>query len=243
MTTPVTRREFLASTAAIGITATLPGPLARGQGAPMALTVARRSLDVDGKAASVFGVTAAAGSAGLTLGPDQRFSVALRNEAGEDSIVHWHGQTPPVQMDGVTETGYAQPVSHGAQQAYDFTPRSGTHWLHSHHGLQQQALLAAPLVVRSADDLKADRQEVVVLLQDFSFRQPDEILASLGAMTMHGMPAMPGHSMPGMSGMDLNDVDYDAYLANDRPLGDPQVVRTQRNGAVLLRIINAAAPT
>src|SRR5437868_539391 len=64
---------------------------------------------------------------------------------------------------------------------------------------------------------------------------------------MSGM-AMPGHSMPGMGapgrpGMDLNDVEYDAFLANDRTLADPQVVRTERNGKVLLRIINGAAAT
>ena len=32
---------------------------------------------------------------------------------------------------------------------YDFAnTRSGTHWMHSHVGLQEQQLLAAPLIVR-----------------------------------------------------------------------------------------------
>jgi FtsP/CotA-like multicopper oxidase with cupredoxin domain len=49
--------------------------------------------------------------------------------------------------------------------------------------------------------------------------------------------------MPGMAGMamDLNDVAYDAFLANDRTLADPQIVRTEPGGRVRLRIINAAA--
>jgi FtsP/CotA-like multicopper oxidase with cupredoxin domain len=41
--------------------------------------------------------------------------------------------------------------------------------------------------------------------------------------------------------MDLNDVDFDAFLANDRTLTDPEVVRVGRGGRVHLRIINAAS--
>ena len=41
--------------------------------------------------------------------------------------------------------------------------------------------------------------------------------------------------------MDLNDVEYDAFLANDRTLDDPLVVRVERSGRARLRIINGAA--
>jgi hypothetical protein len=59
--------------------------------------------------------------------------------------------------------------------------------------------MAAPLVVRSAVDLRADVQEVTVLLHDFTFRDPAETLAKLtGDSGMaHGGHGM---SMPGMSG-------------------------------------------
>jgi FtsP/CotA-like multicopper oxidase with cupredoxin domain len=56
-------------------------------------------------------------------------------------------------------------------------------------------------------------------------------------------------NMQSMAGMDhgakpdLNDIDYDAYLANDRTLEDPQVVRTERGGRVRLRLINGSAGT
>lgn len=43
--------------------------------------------------------------------------------------------------------------------------------------------------------------------------------------------------------MDLNDVEYDAYLANDRTLDDPEVVRVERGGRVRLRLINGATST
>jgi FtsP/CotA-like multicopper oxidase with cupredoxin domain len=50
-----------------------------------------------------------------------------------------------------------------------------------------------------------------------------------------------GAEMPGMS--HLNDVTYDAYLANDRTLDDPEVVPVEPRSLVRLRIINGAAST
>jgi len=137
--------------------------------------------------------------------------------------------------------------------------------------------MAAPLIVRSKEDMAADLQEVTVLLHDFTFKNPADLLASLTkgkgsaaaqGMNMQGMDMsgagnmnMPGMDMSGgsspstqpsqtptgsMSGsmqMDLNDVDYDAYLANDRTLEDPQIVQIERNGRVRLRLINGATST
>jgi FtsP/CotA-like multicopper oxidase with cupredoxin domain len=40
---------------------------------------------------------------------------------------------------------------------------------------------------------------------------------------------------------DLNDVKYDAFLANYRTLADPEVVKVEPGGQVLLRIINASS--
>jgi FtsP/CotA-like multicopper oxidase with cupredoxin domain len=60
-----------------------------------------------------------------------------------------------------------------------------------------------------------------------------------GGTSMGGMD----HSSMTMSPMDLNDVEYDAYLANDRTLDDPLVVRTERQGKVRVRLINGASST
>src|SRR5712692_8558646 len=49
-------------------------------------------------------------------------------------------------------------------------------------------------------------------------------------------------SMAGMT-MDINDVEYDAFLANYRTLRDPDVVRVEPGGQVRLRIINGSAAT
>jgi FtsP/CotA-like multicopper oxidase with cupredoxin domain len=42
---------------------------------------------------------------------------------------------------------------------------------------------------------------------------------------------------------DTSDVDYDAYLINDRTLADPEVVTVEKNGRVRLRIINGSSGT
>jgi FtsP/CotA-like multicopper oxidase with cupredoxin domain len=53
--------------------------------------------------------------------------------------------------------------------------------------------------------------------------------------------AMPGMNMGSGMTMDLNDIAYDAFLANDRTLDDPEIVRVARSGRLRLRIINGAS--
>ena len=52
---------------------------------------------------------------------------------------------------------------------------------------------------------------------------------------------MTGGMMMGMT--HANDVKYDAYLANDRTLDDPQVVSLEKGSAVRLRIFNGGTAT
>ncbi len=277
----LTRRGFLAAGAAMVASAHLPR-VALAQGMPLALTASRRTLDIDGRAASVFGL-AGPGGQGLILDPGQRFRVDLTNDLDVATIIHWHGQIPPNAQDGVPDLPMPL-LSPGETRSYDFEALPGTYWMHSHVPIQEMQLLAAPLIVRTRDDLSADRQEVVLFLHDFSFKPPEEVLAEIGgghasasesghdaghgagsgAPGMQGMPmgamagmgamqgmnhggmgSMPMGGMMDMGGMamDLNDYDWDAYLANDRTLSDPEVVQVERGGRVRLRVINAAAAT
>jgi hypothetical protein len=254
------RRDFLrmtlAGTAGIATTSTSLWPAWAQTAAPAdntatVLKAVKRSLDINGKAASVFGLTQNSGAHGVTMNAGASFDVALGNELTEPTLIHWHGMTPPWPMDGVPDMP-APLLKPGEIRRYTFpVTESGTYWMHA-HTLQEQNLLAAPLIVRDAADAGKDEQEVVVLLHDFSFTPADELLARLkaaggprgmmmGGMNhdasmshmaqMGGMGAMkPGRAMPGMGNMDLNDIAYDAYLANDRTLGDPEVIRVERSG-------------
>ena len=184
----------------------------------------------------MFGLVDAEGRPGLTYNEGEAFKVSLANELREPTLIHWHGLRPPYEQDGVPNMP-APMLEAGNTREYDFpVGAAGTHWMHA-HTLQEQNLLAAPLVVRDREEAGRDEQEVVVLLHDFSFTPAEELLARLKRSTG-------GHSMHGgMGAMDLNDIDYDAYLANDRTLDDPEIVNVESGGRVRLRIINGATAT
>ena len=221
------------------------------------LTLGTWVIEVNGRAATVYSLTGPDGKPGLAFDAGTDFDVALANTLGEETIVHWHGLTPPWQQDGVPDAPMPL-LKAGERRSFRFPVGSGgTHWMHA-HTLQEQNLLAAPLIVRRPEEVAADEQEIVVLLHDFSFTPAAELLAKLkgsspgghamsgmghdmGAMNM-SMPGMDHGGMPGMS-MDLNDIEYDAYLANDRTLDDPEVIRVEKGGNVRLRIINGATGT
>ena len=272
----LSRRAFLAGAAAAGAL-TVSGGWNRAFAAQL-LTVESLTLDVNGKAAKVFAVKGPAGE-GIFAKEGDRLSGAVLNASDTPAVMHWHGQifAPPDQDRARPDGGELAP---GGADQVDFLLTPGTHWMHS-HTLSEQQLLAAPLVTREAD--AGDVQDVVVMLHDFSFRSPEEILAGLGGSSAHGshgmggtMQGMPGMAMPGMShsghgmgGMGAmgrglpaspaagqtghvmgggmmthaNDVDYDAFLANRRTLGDPEVVRVEKGGRVRLRIINGGTAT
>ena len=274
--TLMSRRGFLAaSAAALAVT-----PFARqgfAQTPAIGLRASSRVLDINGRAATVWGLEGPSGQ-GLVLDPGQRFRVDLTNDLPEATLIHWHGQIPPNEQDGVPDMPMPR-IAPGETRGYDFATIPGTYWMHAHIPLHEMRLLAAPLIVRSKEDASADRQDVVMFLHDFAFKSPAEVMEEItrghsssgqagmkhGAMQgaasgndsrgggmnhdmMQGMQGGNGMAMNGIAGMagmamDLNDYDWDAYLANDRTLSDPDVIRVERNGRVRLRVVNASAAT
>ncbi|WP_296582454.1 multicopper oxidase family protein [Xanthobacter sp.] len=197
----LSRRAFLAGGAAAGALA-VSGGWNRAFAAPL-LTVESLTLDVNGKAAKVFAVKGPTGE-GIFAKEGDRLSGAVLNASDTPAVMHWHGQifAPPDQDRARPDGGALEP---GGTDQVDFPLTPGTHWMHS-HTLSEQQLLAAPLVTREAD--AGDAQDVVVMLHDFAFRSPEEILAGLGGSGAHGghgahgasqsTPAAAGMVMPGM---------------------------------------------
>jgi FtsP/CotA-like multicopper oxidase with cupredoxin domain len=211
------------------------------------LHAAMRTLEVNGKAATMMGLEQSNGKQGLSMLVNQRFDVLLENKLPVPTAIHWHGLHPPNDQDGVP--GLTQPViSPSASYRYNFPLQpAGTHWMHSHEGLQEAFLLSAPLIVHDPSAEPADEQQIVIFLGDFSFTAPTEIFAGLRKPEAKE-PAM-GHMAGGKTAppmamkADVNDVNYDAYLANDRTLADPDVVRVEKNSKIRLRIINGSSGT
>jgi FtsP/CotA-like multicopper oxidase with cupredoxin domain len=257
----LSRRTFLTATLASGILSTLPASRSVAAETGKRLVAGTRTLEVNGRAARVYSLVGPDGRPGIRLRAQERFRVDLANQSGKPTLVHWHGQLPPWTQDGFpwSET---PPLAIGAVHSYDYAPIPGTYWMHSHVGMQEQVLMTAPLIVEDEIAQRDDRQEIVLILHDFTFRSPEEVLAGLigsgravsarptamtGMMNM-GMMHMVGRDAPvmPMSGagtphIGLNDVEFDAFLANDRTLTDPEVVRVGRGGRVRLRIINGAS--
>jgi FtsP/CotA-like multicopper oxidase with cupredoxin domain len=247
----LSRRRFLAASMAVGVASRVRAQT--GEAAPTVLRLERRDIEVNGKSASVFCIRQLDGTFGITTDAGKRFRVRVENHIEEPSMIHWHGLTPPWRQDGVPETS-GLTIPPGGSADYDFPlRRGGSYWMHSHYGLQEQLLLSAPLIIRDGSE-NPSQEEVVVMLADFSFTPPDQILAQLQSSQthdMHGMNMdgmnmdgmdMHGTGMPAMeSGPDLNDVQYDAFLANSRTLADPEVVNVETGGRVRLRIINASS--
>ena len=246
------RRKFLASAGAClggavlqdysygGVLRMLQASPAPDAGATK-LQVARRTIDVNGKPGTVMSILQPNGTQGMEIVVNQPFRVVLENKMASPTAIHWHGLHPPNNDDGVP--GVTQPVVRpDASAFYDFpTVPSGTHWMHSHQGLQEAYLMSAPLIVHETSDAKNDEQQIVIFLGDYSFTPPKEIYARLRAIGKPGASA-PSAKMA-MNKPDANDVNYDAYLANDHTLLDPQVIRVEKSGRLRLRIINGSSGT
>jgi len=249
----LSRRALLAG--GVAALAAPPFPARAQNAAPTILRLERRSIEVNGRAASVYGIRQPNGTFGLTTEVGKPFRVRVENRIEEPSLIHWHGMTPPWRQDGVPGIS-GPPIPAGGSADYDFPLRfGGTFWMHSHQGLQEQGLMAAPLIIHDERD-RPDEQEVVVMLADFSFTPAEQIFENLKKSgSMAGMAKPPAGAMASTSSMkmasaakskadaapDLNDVKYDAFLANDRTLADPEIVKVEPGGRALLRIINSSS--
>ena len=152
----LSRRRFLVTAAVLGAASVAPVARAASHGAATQIAIGTRVVEVKGKAAKVFALTQPDGTHGLTMNAGERFHVRLTNKAGEAALIHWHGLTPPNAQDGVP--GVTQPVlPSGESHDYDFAvPLPGTNWMHSHHALQEQSLMTAPLIVRDPGEAALD---------------------------------------------------------------------------------------
>ena len=91
----------------------------------------KRTLEVNGKPASVYGLVRDNGAPGLMLEAGQSFNVALTNELSDPTLIHWHGLTPPWPLDGLPDTP-APLLKPGETRGYAFSVADpGTYWMHA----------------------------------------------------------------------------------------------------------------
>lgn len=208
-------------------------------------------LDSQGKTVNAFEVVliqpdGTESKEGYTSVKGDWFDVIVENKSAEPITLHWHGLIVPNDQDGVP--GVTQTlIQPGEKRPYKYKlVQSGTYWMHSHEGFQEQQQLSAPFVIYESEQQKNSEQDVVMFMKDFTYQDPQAIFNKLRNTKM---PAMQMDNMQNGAGMqmmkgsaDYNDVNYDAYITNKKTLAKP-TIRYVTPGQVRLRIINAAAAT
>src|ERR1700751_6320632 len=231
-------------------------------GSPLRLYVRSVPITIFGKPGNVIAIEQEDGAMGLHLKEADGFNVEVVNQLKEPTSIHWHGLILPALMDGVPFVSQ-NPIPPRGTFHYQFPlKQSGTYWLHSHYGSQEQLLASAPLILESEEqNAKADEQ-YTVLLSDYSFTPPAKILAGLkigmpgmGGMSIKKMPATKklyaqtwdesgGFARTVVEGeLPDTDVKSDALIANRRTVEAPEVFRVKPGHTVLLRIIAGLAAT
>jgi FtsP/CotA-like multicopper oxidase with cupredoxin domain len=240
------RRGFLTSAArgltlasvgrALPVSAQPDGPPPPGY---IRLRVVQSELTIEGKTGKAYRIEQDNGTLGWSGRRGDRFRVAVDNTVADPFSIHWHGIILPNGQDGVPYVTQA-PIKPGERRLYDFPlVQAGTYWMHSHFGLQEQLMLTAPLIIREPPS-SPEMKDVVVMLNDFTTRDPSAILADLRRGPTQSMK-MGGAGMKMSMKADLTDVRYDALLANRRPLSDPDLARVTSGEMVRLRIINMSS--
>lgn len=229
------------------------------------LHVRKVPIEVGGRRSTVAAIVQDDGTHGYCPDQSDGFHVEVLNELDVPTSIHWHGLVLPDLMDGVPWVTQP-PIEPGQSMAYDFPlVQSGTYWMHSHYGLQEQYLVSAPLTIWNAGErAKADRQ-FTVTLSDFSFTPAAQILEKLKepekASSMSGKTDMkmdPGAPITAYAQVwkdgrlqreevetkapDI-DVRYDALLANRKTVARPDILEVERGESVLLRLVAASSAT
>ena len=226
------------------------------------LTVGHSPFSVGGRTGHAVTVNGLLPAPLLRLREGQTVRLSVTNTLDEDTSIHWHGILLPFQMDGVPGISFPG-IKPRETFVYEFPIRqSGTYWYHSHSGLQEAMGHYGPIVIdpAGAEPAAYDREHVLVL-SDWSFMHPHDILAKLkkspgyfnrqrttlsGLLSGSDGMSLEERRMWGQMRMDPRDIsDVNGttytYLVNGHGPDDNWTGLFRPGERVRLRIINASA--
>ncbi|HET8992597.1 MAG TPA: multicopper oxidase family protein [Rhodococcus sp. (in: high G+C Gram-positive bacteria)] len=239
-----------------------------GREVPVALTAAVATVDLGGRLVDTWSYGGRAVAPELRASVRNKLLVSVRNDLAVDTTLHWHGIRIRNDMDGAAPVTQ-DPIGPGGDFLYDFiVPDPGTHWYHSHSGLQADRGLFGALIVEDPHDTSGADVDAVLVLDDWVDglgTTPEAVLAALnpaisGGHAGHGGGGAPaeqtteetaaaqslvsgGHGSSGPLGGMTQHIGYPMHLINGRPPNDPETVTAAPGNRVRLRIVNAAAET
>lgn len=199
----------------------------------------------------------------LTFTEGDIAEIVVHNKLKESTSLHWHGLFLPNKEDGVPYLTQ-MPIEPNETFTYRFPIiQSGTHWYHSHSGLQEQIGMYGSLVLLKKKDDPTFRKgiddlpEVPIILSEWTDIKPENVHRMLhnandwaaikkGTTQSYSEAIKAGHfktklgnEWKRMLAMDVSDVYYDKFLINGK--NQSQLSQFKAGEKVRLRISNGGA--
>jgi len=204
----------------------------------------------------------------LTFTQGDTAEIVVHNQLRESTSLHWHGVFLPNKEDGVPWLTQ-KPIKAGETYTYRFPViQNGTHWYHSHSGLQEQIGMYGSFVMKKREDDHTFRKgiddlpAVPLILSEWTNYDPDNINRMLhnandwsaikkGATQSYAeaikerrLGTKVKNEWKRMLAMDVSDVYYDKILINGSQATDLKAVEgrdLKAGDKVRLRISNGGA--
>ena len=193
----------------------------------------------------------------LTFTEGDTAEIHVYNHLKEATSLHWHGLFLPNSEDGVPYLTQ-MPIEPGAEYLYKFPIiQHGTHWYHSHSGLQEQIGMYGMFIMNKREEW--DIPTVPVLLSEWTDMNPEEVHRRLknandwfaikkGTTQSYSEAIAAGHfatkvtnEWKRMTAMDVSDVYYDTFLVNGK--NQDEHPEFKAGDKVRLRVANGGAST
>ena len=227
------------------------------------LTVTDTIVNYSGKEKRAIAVNGQIPMPTLTFTEGDIAEIIVHNKLKESTSLHWHGLFLPNKEDGVPYLTQ-MPIEPNETFTYSFPIiQNGTHWYHSHSGLQEQIGMYGSLVLlkkkddptfrKGIDDLPA----VPIILSEWTDIKPENVHRMLanandwagikkGTTQSYSDAIKAGHfktklenEWKRMLAMDVSDVYYDKFLINGK--NESQLSQFKAGDKVRLRVSNGGA--
>ena len=227
------------------------------------LTITDTIVNYSGKEKRAIAVNGQIPMPTLTFTEGDIAEIVVHNKLKESTSLHWHGLFLPNKEDGVPYLTQ-MPIEPNETFTYRFPIiQSGTHWYHSHSGLQEQIGMYGSLVLLKKKDDPTFRKgfddlpEVPIILSEWTDIKPENVHRMLhnandwsaikkGTVQSYSEAIKAGHfktklgnEMKRMLAMDVSDVYYDKFLINGK--NESQLSQFKGGEKVRLRISNGGA--
>jgi CopA family copper-resistance protein len=189
--------------------------------------------------------------------------IYVHNELKESTSLHWHGLFLPNKEDGVPNLTQ-MPIKPGTTHVYRFPIiQHGTHWYHSHSGLQEQIGMYGSFIMNKKEDDSTFRKgiedlpTVPIILSEWTNYKPENVHRMLhnatdwfaikkGTTQSYFEAIKAGEFKTKLKNewkrqlaMDVSDVYYDKFLINGQ--NESQLTQFKGGDKVRLRISNGGA--